>query len=265
MFDDFLKDCPMEDEIKPSKKRVQKNIAALNSLIETEEGTMTIRTKRRFRLERLLIAAVMMIISLSLLTGAYAASRNSVIKFLMGGIEIEGEYYDFVDRKGLRHISFSAELPIDEENFAIIYDVEAPPGENVRIITEETDPDFIEMLRLFEEEKQQIDKKFLEGIEPSGGNPAIYELPGKPDYPPPEDFGIVLKESELCHYNLYFDEASELFTSNVGSVLGGDFMDTEANYGKPSGLRRGFSYDRENGIKIFEESFYYYVGKGWKP
>ena len=34
MFDDFLRNCPPEDEIKPSKERFEKNIAAVRSLSE---------------------------------------------------------------------------------------------------------------------------------------------------------------------------------------------------------------------------------------
>ena len=237
MFDEFLRDCPMEDKLEPSKKRVKKNIAALNSLIETEEGTVT---RRRFRLERLLVAAVMTIISLSLITVAYAASQTSVIKFVMCGIEIEGEYYDYVDKKGFRHISFSAELPIDEENYAIIYDVDAPRGENVHVITEETDPDFMEKLRLYSE---QVHDHYAE----------------------PEEFGLVFKDSELCEYNLFLSGNSGSLGCDFSGILGEKFMHTEANCDKPSGFRREFSYDHENGIKIFEEAFYYYVGKEWQP
>lgn len=83
MFDEFLKDCPMNDEIKPSKKRVKKNIAALRSLIETEESTMT---KRKFRLKPLIIA-VAVIAGLSVITGAVSIIRQGGFLFDKGHMD----------------------------------------------------------------------------------------------------------------------------------------------------------------------------------
>ena len=229
MFDEFLKSCHMEDEIKPSKKRVQKNIAALNSLIETEEGTVT---KRRFGLEPLLIAAVMTVISLSLVTAAYAATQNSAINFVMGGRAVEGECYDYVDQKGFRHISFSAELPIYVENFVVIYDIDAPKGESVRVITEETDPDFIEKLR-----------SYLESL--NDHHPAD-----------PEEFGLVFKDSEFCTYTWMYSPGHW-----GGGELCGNFRYLEAADGKSPHLSEEYSnFDHKKGTKIFRETFYYYVG-----
>lgn len=54
MFDEFFRHCHPNDELKPSKKRVSKNIAAVKSLIETEGESMT---KRKFKLKPLIIAA----------------------------------------------------------------------------------------------------------------------------------------------------------------------------------------------------------------
>ena len=250
MFDDFLKECPMEDEIKLSKKRVQKNIAAVNSLIETEEGNMT---KRGFRFGQLLIAAVMIIVSLSLVTVSYAAMQNSVINFVMGGRLIEGEYYDYVDKDGFRHISFGAALPIDAENFAVIYDVVAPKGENVRVITDETDPDFMEKLRLYKD----ADFNVWEGVRNAAKRPPGERF-DKYTPPMPEDFGLVFKDSEICTYQLYIEENSEYYSQ----ILDGKFMHTGAAEGKPSGFQRSYSnYDRKNKTKTFKITFYYYVGK----
>lgn len=229
MFDDFLKNCPMEDKLKPSKKRVQKNIAALNSLIETEEGTVT---RQRFRLEPLLIAAVMTIISLSLITVGYAATQNSAINFVMGGRAVEGEYYDYIDKKGFRHISFSAELPIYVENFVVIYDIDAPKGENVRVITEDTDPDFVEKLRLYLEQVNN-------------------NIPADP-----EEFGLVFKDSEFCTYRWMYSPGHF-----GGGEICGNFRYLEAADGKAPGLSEEYSnFDYKKGTKIFRETFYYYVG-----
>ena len=260
MFDEFLKNCPMEDKLKPSKRRVKKNTAALNSLIETEEGNMTIR---KLKLKPLLIVAII-IISLSLITAAAAASlhsRYSVVNFVMEGKNIEGKYYDYVDLKGFRHVSFSAVMPIYEENFAIIYDIDAPEGENVRVLTDETDPDFMNNLRLLREAR----KKIWDGVEPTGENPALYKLPDDRKYPEPEDFGIVLKDSEFCSYSLGYVTQYDGFDLYDGT-LGGEFMHTGAAYGKPNGTSddaapNKCTYDWENETKTFRHSFYYYVGK----
>ena len=253
MFDEFLKNCPMEDEIKPSKERVKNNIDALNSLIETEEGNMT---KRGFRLKPLLIAAVMTVISLSLVTVSYAATQNSVIHFVMGGRMIEGEYYDYVDKDGFRHISFGAALPIDAEDFAVIYDVDAPKGENVRVITDETDPDFMEKLRLFKAADYNVWKGARNAANKTG--------PKSEKYTPlkPENFGLVLKDSEICTFQLYskgnFEENFEYYSR----TLDGKFMHTGAAEGMRSEFRREYSnYDYVNRTKTFKITFYYYVGK----
>lgn len=56
MFEEFFARCKPTDKMKPSKKRVSKNIAAVRSLIETEGISMT-ETKRKIRIKPLIIAA----------------------------------------------------------------------------------------------------------------------------------------------------------------------------------------------------------------
>ena len=238
MFDDFLKNCPMEDEIKPSKKRVRKNIAALSSLIETEEKNVT---KRKFRLKPLIIAAVIAILSGVSLLSASAAIQANIVNFFMGGEELEGEYSDYVDGKGYRHITFSAVLPMDEENYAIIYDVEAPQGENVRVITDETDPQFMERLHQF------IKARHSYWSDPDGIEPL------------PEDFGVHFKDSELCKYE--WSEWSGGYNFGGGGRLGGEFSYTGAALGKPAGYEERYDYDNENNTKTLTVTFYYYVNK----
>ena len=250
MFDEFLRNSTMEDEVKPSKKRVKKNIAAVNSLINMEEGYMT---KRRFRLKPLIIAAVIIILSAVSLLTVNAATQGEWVRFFLRGEEIEGEYYDYIDEDGNRQISFSAVLPIDAENFAVIYDVDAPLGENVRVITDETDPDFMEKLRLYKD----ADFNVGEAARKAALQPGEARIT---QYTPPdlEDFGLVFKDSEICTYQLYIEENSEYYSQ----ILDGKFMHTGAAEGKPSGFERSYShYDRENGTRTFKVKFYYYVGK----
>lgn len=234
MFDEFLRNCPMEDEIKPSKSRVKNNIDSVKSLIEKEENSMT---KRKLRFKPLIIAAIVVAVSALSLVTVNAAMKGAVVKFLMGGEEIEGEYYDYVDEDGYRHVSFGADLPFYEEKYAIIYDVDAPQGENVRVITEDTDPEFMEKIRLYAEARRKE------------SGPLNHE-----------DFGLVFKDSELCTYNYGF--ITETQTRSMGGGFGGEFMHTGAAYGKPSGFEEVFStYDYENETKTYKRAFYYYVGK----
>lgn len=66
MFDDFLRNCKPENEIKPSKKRIGKNVAALRSLLAKEDNSMT---KHKFG-HKPLIIAMAVIAGLSIITGA---------------------------------------------------------------------------------------------------------------------------------------------------------------------------------------------------
>ncbi|MCH5196275.1 MAG: DUF4179 domain-containing protein [Oscillospiraceae bacterium] len=236
MFDEFLRNCQPEDEITPSKERVEKNISAVMSLIKTKDAEENDMTKRKVRLKPLIIAAVIAIFSGVLLLSVSAAIQVSTVNFFMGGKELDGEYYDYVDSKGIRHISFNAVLPLDEHNFAIIYDIDAPMGENVRVITDETDPEFMDKLRQY--------KKAVMGDSDMGGGTANIS-----------DFGITLKDSELLTYTL------KTPNSSFGGTRGGNFMHTELSRGKPSGFNEEYTYDYENRTKTFKETFYYYVGK----
>ncbi len=253
MFDEFLSNCPMEDEIKPSKRRVKNNIAALNSLIEKNESLMT---NRRFRFKPLIIAAVITAFSMVSILTVNAATQGAVVRFFMGDKEIKGEFYDYVDKDGFRRVSFGAVLPINEENFAIIYDVDAPQGENVRVITEETDPDFFEKLRLHREAN---DKAWMDAVNASEQNRS-----GNPVHPEPEDFGLVFKDSEFCSFHMGYIAGSNV--RFYGGTFGGKFMNMGAAKDKPSGFGsknepNECSRDPENGTKTYKETFYYYVGK----
>lgn len=257
MFDELLRNYTMTDEIKPSKKRVKKNITAVKSLIETKENDVT---KRKLRFKPLVIAAVIMIFSMTSLVIVNAATQGALVKFLMGGEKIEGDFNDYVDEQGFRHVSFSAVLPIYEANFAIIYDVDAPQGENVRVITDETDRDFMDKLRRYREAIEATNGKLVYNTSGEGysGRLETADLP-----PKPEDFGLVFKDSELCTFSLGF--IGEIYTEHntFFGELGGEFKRTGAAFGKPTGTDEinGFSFDWENETKTYTNSFYYFVGK----
>ena len=237
MFDEFLKNCKPEDEILPSEARVEKNLASLRSLIEKEEKQVP---KRKLGIKPLIIAAAAAILSGVSLLSVSAAIQKTTINFIMGGSEIEGEYYDYVDSEGYRQMSFEAVLPLDEHNYAIIFDVDAPRGENVRVITDETDPDFMERLRSFIEARHNSPKT-------------------EPSDPDPKDFGLVLKNSELCKYE--WSKNSNGLVGSGGGVLLGEFDRISIASGKPSGYGEHFTYDHENNTTTLQINFYYYVGK----
>ena len=275
MFDEFLKRYPPRNAIKPSKKRAKKDIAAVLSLIEKEDAM----TKRKFNVKRLLFAAAISIVSMFLLlTAVNAATKGAVIKFFMGGEEIEGDYIDYVDNKGYRHISFTATLPIYEENFAIIFDVDAPREEAVRVVTNETDPDLMGRIRQYHFDKDKYsddlkawydehnitqedfadpDSEFHKTFDP-------VEAIGR-SRPEPEDYELVFKDSELCLFRLGFVTKDEGFHLAEGS-LGGEFMNTGAAAEHRHGIGdkehpNECNYDWDNEIKTYRDSFYYYVGK----
>ncbi len=240
----------MYDKIKPSKKRVNKNIAALTSLIGMEESSMT---KRKFRSKPLVIAAVIAAVSMVSLITVNAANKGAIVKFFMGGEEFQGECYDYVDEEGYRRMSFDAVLPVYEDSYAIIYDVDAPQGENVRVLTEETDPNFMKALSLFREESDKAIEAAHSAWEETGNYDEYLDYPK----PKPKDFGITLKYSEICIYNLRSGNSNKYY----GGTVGGEFTKPGLAVGKPSGLDIKEHTDFDNGTHTYHHEFYYYVGQ----
>lgn len=254
MFDDFLNNCPMDNEIKPDKKRVGKNIAAVTPLIKAEGRCVP---KRRLILKPLTIAAAITALSAVTLVTVNASMQGAVVRFLMGGEELGGSYSDYVDGDGYRRIKFSAVLPVSDHLFAIIYDVDAPGEENLRVITQDADPDFLNSILLYREAVQSFPMDEKETNVSSGVETQVLSAdPNDPLYPKPDDFGLFFKDSEICVYSLR--EADNHY--GCDGILGGKFMNTGAAAGTPSGSSGSYRLDRENGTGIFTFSFYYYVG-----
>lgn len=236
MLEKLLKKC--YDEEFPANGDSESVKTAVLSRIE-EENHM-----KRFRIKPLIIAAAVAAFSVVSLLTVNATMQGALVKFIMGGEEVEGEYNDYVDRRGFRNISFETVLPSRVENFAIIFDIDAPEGEKVRVITKETDPEFMENLI-----------RYAEAIHTSCEEYAQTQIYEKAD---PEDFGLVLKNSQLCTYNLCFD------MRGFGGSFGGNFMHTGAAEGNPSGVHLENllnDADTTNETIIYRETLYYYVGK----
>lgn len=142
MFDDFLRNCPPEDEIKPSKKRVKKNIAAVRSLIETEDSTMM---KRKFRLKPTIIVVIAIIAGLSVITGAVSIIRQGGFLFDKGHMDGVDFFVMITENAGdapktIEKLCYDNNLPakyklydeyyvIDNEYYSMIYyDSEAGSG-----------------------------------------------------------------------------------------------------------------------------------------
>lgn len=275
----------MYDKIKPSKKRVKKNVAALNSLIEEEDSIMT---KRKFRLKPLIIAAAIAVVSMASLITVNAANKGAIVKFFTGSEEVDGEYYDYVDKDGFRRVSFAAVVPIDEDTYAAIYDVDAPQGENVRVLTPESDPEFFENLGLFREAQDkaiekskavwakikawkdfdQSDSYAWDAVKQEAIEAGVVDPSEFPVNPKPGDYGFVFKDSEIClwscSYIEYVDE--ETHHHNRQGSFGGKFMNMGAAEWKGSGVEisggtNECHYDYENETRTIRNSFYYYVGK----
>ena len=199
--------------------------------------------KRKLNVKkRIIMLSVLIMITALIAVMANAAGDSGLVKFLFNGKEYSGGIYDYIDEDGFRHVGYEVELPTYEENYAIIFDADAPSGENIRAITEETDPEFFEKLGLYHE-------AFSKG-------PAD-----------PEDFGLLLKDNELCTYRI-----GTLTNGSCGS-FGGEFMRVGAAADKPSGIGE-INDDKKSGVfydwdfenetyfetKICRDGIFYYVG-----
>ena len=113
------------------KQRVKQIKAKVLKLAKRDAGA------KHYRLKPVLIAAAIAGTAAASLVTVNAATDGALIKFVLGGEELCGYYNSYVDSEGYRHIKFSAEMPIDADNYAIITDVDAA-SDNVRVLTDIT-------------------------------------------------------------------------------------------------------------------------------
>ncbi len=131
MFEKYYDKYEQSSAKRLPKRRVKQIKAEVLKLAKHDAGA------KRYRLKPILIAAAIAGTCAASLVTVNAATDGALIKFVLGGEELCGYYNSYVDDEGYRHISFSAEMPIDADNYAIITDVDAE-SDNVRVLTDIT-------------------------------------------------------------------------------------------------------------------------------
>lgn len=225
-------------------KRIEK------SAIE-KAGVRPAKRKRYFK--PLMIAAAVIIFG-ALFTAS--ATRGNFVKFFAGGKEVEGEYRDYVDHDGYRHVSFEAVVPIDLENYAILIDVDEPDYEKaVQVFTEENAPELFERIaeNYYEHDKIERERNALKaaGV-PEDELPVLYYN---------LDLGIEMKFSEYLAWSWhesYYDDNGKEWKTGWSGTKGGEFMSVS---GKSSECRSYTKSHKEDGTRTIREEFYYYVGE----
>lgn len=257
MFEDFTNKCAMADGIKPNKKRTANNISAVKSLIE-HEGKVP--KKRRVKFKPLIVAGAALALSAGTFFTVNAAMKGAVVDFFMGKEKHEGDYIDYVDGNGYRHISFRTTLPLFEQNYMVIIDVDKQGADAVTFFTKDDNPEYFGRL-------EEYDKALKEH---NASLPFTNEEEGikmSDDCPQPKDFGLVFKDSEICFYSIGF-LAEDDFDLGDG-YLGGNFMFIGEAGKHPSGaggdpdteLPGDWHYDWENETQQANFQLFYYVGK----
>ncbi|MDE6733816.1 MAG: hypothetical protein K2J77_13195 [Oscillospiraceae bacterium] len=281
------------DELAPADFNAKAPRGAVKRIGKAAVEKTGICAKRRKRyFKPLMIAAAAVVASVIMVLTVNASTGGMIVNFQMGGKEIEGNYRDYVDHDGYRNVSFKATIPFSEEYYVVIFDVEGTTEEDaVRVITSDTDPDYIDGLRQYRaaKDKASDDAKELwdriyawkgrnmhdddtferDRVKQEALEAGVFTADEWPKRPKPEDYGIVLKDNELLCYNVNFYYDSEYRGSGGSGYLGGEFMFLGEADEHPSGCgprREGDddddgTIDYENGTLTRKFSFFYYVGK----
>lgn len=169
------------------------------------------------------------------------------------GKEIEGSYRDYVDHDGYRNVSFDAILPVEAENYAVIFDSEAPNYEDaVRVLTDESDPEFFESLRQYHAEFERIGQERNALMDAGGDENDL------PEYREAEEFGLISKDSEVCCWNIEFLEDGR--KQGGCGAFGGKLKTTGTAEGRPPKYSKSENIDYDNGTKSVHLEVKYYMG-----
>ena len=239
------------DELAPAGFDAKAPSGALKRIGKAAVEKTGISAKRRkARLKPLIIAAAAVVASAATLFTVNAATDGNLVRFFIGGEEVEGSRQDYVDHDGYRHVSFDAIIPIEAENYAVIFDIDAPNYEEaVRVLTDESDPEIFESIRQYGAAHEQTERE-IKALKEAGADET--ELPEFRDL---TEFGIVFKDNELCFWNM-----GDISEGGSGGAYGGRFMTTGIAAGHPSNIGGSEIIDRKNGTKSFRVEFEYYVG-----
>lgn len=278
------------DELAPADFNAKAPRGALKRIEKTAVEKTGIRAKRRkTHLKPLIIAAAAVVASTATLFTVNASMEGNLVRFFVGGKEVEGSHRDYVDHDGYRHVTFEAVVPLEFNNYALIVDVDADNDEFVRVFTEDTDPEFMNKLRQYHAANEDWGRKIsevydkvctwkgvdyktinnfsvLEQIYDEAVAAGAFDPSERPKYIEPEDFGIVLTDSEELiweFYETYTDSNGvEMCHGNSGSYSG------KFKYSKAPG-RKNYSsigaknHDYENNTKTIVISYVFYVGKDY--
>ncbi len=131
MFEKYYDKYEQSSTERLPKRRIKQIKAEVLKLARRDAGA------KRYRLKPVLIAAAVASTCAASLVTVNAATGGALVKFVLDGEELCGYYNSYVDSEGYRRIEFSAEMPIDADNYAIITDVDAE-SDNVRMLTDIT-------------------------------------------------------------------------------------------------------------------------------
>lgn len=231
------------DELAPADFNAKAPRGAVKRVEKMALERAGLKAKKRARLKPLMIAAAAVVASAATLFTVNASMEGNLVRFFVGGEEVEGSRRDYVDHDGYRHVSFEAVVPLEFNNYALIVDVDADNDEFVRVFTEDTDPEFLNKVRQY-------------------NNAAKLESDCEP-----EDFGIVLTDSQELMWEFFETEVNsngvEMCYGESG-VYSGKFKYQTSPHGTTYSSSKGQKdEDYENNTKTLVLSYVFYVGKDY--
>lgn len=179
-------------------------------------------TTRKNIFSAIAVFALIVVLAVCFSIKAAAAESGEKLTLNVGGRELQGEYIDETNSRGYRHIKFTSYVPIDMLNYAMIINVDAPVGENIKVI----------------DDAETLDKFgcVAEGVENS----------------------FEVADNEVAFFTR--TETADGRTHDWGGVQGGEFRATGEAAHKSSDESLNFDYDYENGITRVTYELNYYAG-----
>lgn len=92
---------------------------------------------KKFFFSTVVVFALIAVLAVCLPKNATAKVNGEKVTFSIRGQEYQGEFSDEIDSRGNHHIEFISYLPINMSNYAVVVDVDAPVGDNIKIIDDD--------------------------------------------------------------------------------------------------------------------------------